>query len=124
MGNKKLFLLVSIGLCVASACAYAECFGSEHFQNCWDDNGNSYEISRFGNTTEVSGYNSHTGSRWSETATTFGHTTNIEGRSSNGNRWHEDITNYGNTTTIEGRDSYGRSFNYNCYKIGGTVECN
>ena len=116
--------LLILVLCVLSVPAFAECFGTGNYKNCWDDKGNTYDVSRFGNTTEVSGYNARTGSRWSETATTYGNTTNIEGKDANGNRWNEDITVMGNSVTVSGRDASGRNFYKSCYKnLDGSMDC-
>ncbi|MCQ2966595.1 MAG: hypothetical protein MJ250_07675 [Alphaproteobacteria bacterium] len=102
----------------------AKCFGSGSYKTCYDNNGNTYEIMKFGNTTEVTGHNSRTGSQWSETVNQFGNTTTISGRDHRGNTWNEDIQRFGNTTSYSGRDSDGNSFHKTCYRnFDGTQTC-
>ena len=106
-----LFLVLSL----VSFTSFADCYGTGAFKHCDDlDSGNSYDIYKYGNTTEVDGYNSRTGSSWNETATTYGNTTYIDGTSANGNTWNEEITRSGNTTYIDGMDSNGNHFSKIC----------
>ena len=42
------------------------CFGSGAFTTCNDASGNSYNVQRYGNTTEMQGYNAVTGSSWTK----------------------------------------------------------
>lgn len=82
----KLVATAAIILLAASQ-AYAGCFGSKSFSTCQDDSGNNYTISRFGNSTHMDGYNSRTGSNWSQDSYSFGKTTNHYGRDADGNSW-------------------------------------
>lgn len=97
---KKLLSILSF-ICISSL-AHAECYGSDSYQTCYDYNtGNQYNVSRYGNTTQVSGYNMNTGSSWSQNSQTIG-----------------------NNTTYSGTDSNGNSFYKNCYKnYDGSQTC-
>ena len=55
----------------ASVAASAGCFGSDNFKTCTDDNGNTYNVQRYGNTTSIQGSNPGTGSQWNQTSTTI-----------------------------------------------------
>lgn len=106
-------------LAVVSNTTFAACFGSDAFQSCTDNNGNSYSVSRFGNTTTVNGYNASTGSNWNETAQTYGNATYINGNSADGNSWNETINNYGGgNRSMYGTDSQGNSFSTYCTSLG------
>ena len=70
--------------------------------------GNNYNVQKFGNTTNVYGNNSRTGSNWSSSSTDFG-TMTITNGTTNGKSWNKTDTKYGSY----GTDSNGRSFNYN-----------
>jgi putative signal peptide protein len=117
---KKFFVLV---LLLTSSLAYAECYGSDTYKTCYDDNGNTYDVSRYGNTTYVDGYNSRTGSRWSQESQTFGNLTYTNGTASNGNSWNSTTQRIGNTVYIDGTDSHGNSFSSSCQYIGGQSYC-
>jgi hypothetical protein len=69
MRTLTLALAFAISAVVQS---HAACFGSSAFSTCSDDYGNSYNVQRFGNQTIMNGYNSQTGSNWSENSMTFG----------------------------------------------------
>lgn len=109
---KSLFALTLLSL---SNLSFAQCYGTDSYQTCYDNNtGNQYNISRYGNTTQVDGYNANTGSSWSQTSNTYGNTTYQNGYDSNGNNWNQTIQNYGNSTTYSGIDSQGNSFYKTC----------
>jgi hypothetical protein len=110
---KRFFFAAAIlaALCVQ---ADAACFGSGSFKTCYDTSGNSYTVSKFGNSTFVNGYNSRTGSTWNQNSTSFGNSTYSTGRASNGRYWDETETTYGGTTNIFGTDSDGNSFSTTC----------
>lgn len=99
-------ILTMIGL-IVSFNTNAACFGGDAFQQCSDSSGNNYVINRYGNTTEITGSNQNTGSRWNETVQTYGNTTEIRGNS-NGRSWNETITPFG----VYGTDSHGNYFNH------------
>ena len=68
--------------------ANASCYGTDTFQNCDDNSGNSYTINRFGDTTMMTGGNAQTGSSGSQNSTTLGDTTFHNDRASNDNSWN------------------------------------
>jgi hypothetical protein len=104
-------LLVGLGW---TAPASAACFGSDEFSTCTDDSGNTYDIQRFGNQTDMNGSNAGTGSNWSEHSMTLGDTTYIDGQAANGNSWNETEQHIGNTEIYSGTDSNGNSFYRTC----------
>ncbi|WP_308597902.1 hypothetical protein [uncultured Haemophilus sp.] len=85
--KKLLFATLLFGY---SNIAMSQCYGSDSYSNCYDNNGNSYSVSRYGNTTYQNGYDS------------------------NGNSWNQTITNYGNSTNYSGTDAQGNYFNKTC----------
>lgn len=113
----KKLMLAALFL-VVSTSAYSACSQSGVFTTCWDDNGNTYDVQRYGNTTYVDGHNYNTGSSWSSTYQTYGNTTYVDGTSADGNSWNETIQTFGDTRYISGTDSNGNSFNYSCNKYG------
>jgi len=111
----------SIALIVlASATAFAanaSCFGSSNIYSCNDQNGNTYNVQKFGNTTNMQGYNASTGSTWSQNSQTYGNSTFIQGNS-NGNSWNQTIQTMPGMTTYSGTDSSGNSFHKTCTAYG------
>ena len=103
-------------VCLVFSCGTnAGCFGTQSFYTCNDNSGNSYNVNKFGNNTNVNGYNSATGSQWNEHSTTMGNLTQINGTAANGRHWNETINNFGNgMRTINGVDSNGNSFSTFC----------
>ena len=68
----KVLVVLSVSA-PAFVLAQTQCFGGENFKTCTDySTGNSYQINKWGNTTQVYGRNPRTGSDWSETSQTFG----------------------------------------------------
>lgn len=65
--------------------SWAGCFGSDSFQTCNDNSGNSYNVQRFGNTTNVQGHNSSTGSSWNQNSTRMGNQTTTRRQDADGN---------------------------------------
>lgn len=102
--------ILALGLVAAGAAAQASCIGSSSFSSCTDDKGNSYDVSRFGNTTYVQGRNSSTGSSWSQTSQSVGSTTYHQGRSADGNSWSGTTQSSGGTNYYSGRDSRGNNY--------------
>lgn len=100
-------LLITTALIIASSVAQANCVGTEAFKTCNDNSGNSYSVSKFGNTTNVQGYNANTGSSWSQQTYKQGNGyANTYGSDSKGNTWNQQHTPYGSF----GTDSDGNSF--------------
>jgi hypothetical protein len=97
--------------------ANASCFGSGAFTTCNDASGNSYNVQRYGNTTNMQGYNAGTGSSWTQNSQTYGNTTQIQGNS-NGNSWNQTIQTMPGMTTYSGTDSRGNSFYKTCTAYG------
>jgi hypothetical protein len=98
--------------------ANAGCIGSGSFQTCNDASGNSYTVNRFGNTTTMNGYNSQTGSTWSQNSNTVGNTTFHNGTSSDGNSWNLTDQRIGSSRNIFGTDSRGNTVNRFCGPYG------
>jgi hypothetical protein len=95
-------------LFIVSGMAQANCFGTTNNYSCHDlKSGNSYNVQKFGGTTNMQGYNANTGSTWSQNSNTFGNTTQIYGNT-NGNAWNQTITPH----SVYGTDSRGNSYNH------------
>lgn len=101
----------------ASFGAQAMCVGTDSFQSCTDNSGNSYTINRFGNTTMMQGSNPN-GSQWNQTSQTYGNTTYHNGTAANGNQWNGTTTNIGNMQMHQGTDSRGRNYQRTCGPLG------
>ena len=112
--KSTLFLAIAVA---SASFANATCFGSANMYTCNDASGNSYNVQKYGNTTNVQGYNSGTGSSWNQTSNTMGNTTFING-STNGNSWNQTIQTMPGMTTYSGTDSRGNSFNKTCTAFG------
>lgn len=98
--------------------AYAGCIGSGSLKTCYDNNGNTYTVQKFGDATYLNGYNSKTGTSWNQNSQRVGNSTFTNGRAANGNSWNSTATKLGNSTLINGRDSQGKSFSTVCGKYG------
>ena len=102
------FIISILILVISTTSGFAQCYGTDTYSTCYDYNsGNSYSINRFGDSTYMNGWNSNTGSTWSQNSRTFGDTTYMNGYSSDGGYWSSTITPYG----IFGYDSDGNYFN-------------
>ena len=112
------FILGSILAVSLASTAQAQCVGYGAYKTCSDSSGNNYSIQKYGNTTNMQGNNSRTGSSWSQTSQTFGNTTITNGRAANGNSWNSTTRQIGNTTFINGTDSNGNSFSKTCNQFG------
>lgn len=123
--KKTLFALFVGALCSNTVLAQTQCYGSDSYKTCYDYNtGNQYDINHYGNITQVNGYNSNTGSSWSQDSQTIGNTTYQNGYDANGNSWNQTIQHSGNSTIYSGYDSNGNSFYKTCYKnYDGTQSC-
>lgn len=96
--------------------ASATCIGTSSFSTCSDTSGNRYNVQRFGNTTSMQGYNSNTGSSWSQRSTQIGNTTFNSGFSADGGAWNTTRQDFGNGNyTISGSDSQGNSVYKSCF---------
>lgn len=107
----KVFASVIIAVGI-SASAHAGCVGTDTFKTCTDESGNTYSVSKFGNTTSVQGYNSRTGSSWSQESNKFGNTTITNGRDADGNSWNMQQQKLGSGSFTTGTDSDGNPFSY------------
>lgn len=95
------------------------CSGSETNYTCTDpNNGNSYEITKYGNTTEVQG-TSLSGSTWSQTSETIGSTTYTTGYDKDSNAWNQTSEKIGDTYYYDGTDSDGNAFSGSCDTYSG-----
>ncbi len=94
----------------------SNCFGSDSFYTCNDlRSGNTYQVSKYGNTTYVNGSNSTTGSTWNQTTNTYGNTSYTTGSDKDGNSWNQTTNHYGdNSYSYNGTDSDGNSFGGTC----------
>lgn len=106
-----IFALFAVGF------ASATCVGSGAFTTCTDTSGNSYNVQRYGNTTNMQGYNAGTGSNWTQNSQTYGNITQIQGNT-NGNSWNQTIQTMPGMTIQSGTDSRGNSFNRICTAYG------
>ncbi|MDQ7777867.1 MAG: hypothetical protein Q4615_19350 [Paracoccus aminovorans] len=116
-----IFLLApTIAVAVSTPPAAADCFGSGSFRTCSDDAGNNYTVQQFGNQTVVDGYNTRTGSRWSQdTMDLGGGMTTTTGRAADGSRWTQDTMDLGGgMTSVSGRDSNGNRYSVTCDQFG------
>lgn len=121
---KKLFLTVALSLAIGSpSWAQSNCFGTENLKTCTDSSGNTYSVSKFGNTTTVQGANAGTGSTWSQTSSTFGNNTYTNGTAANGQPWNQTTSTFGNTTSTYGTDSNGKPFSKSCTQLGSYTTC-
>ena len=100
-----------------SAIVNAGCVGSGNLKTCNDSSGNSYTISKIGNTTYVNGSNSQTGSQWHQSSSSIGNTTYTNGTAANGGTWSQNSRTIGNTTYSNGTSSNGGTWN-------GTIQRN
>ena len=112
----RILLGTAVLLMAVSGAANAQCFGSGAFQTCTDtQSGNTYQIQRYGNTTQIQGSNPYTGSTWSQTTNRIGNTTLQNGRDSSGNSWNTTRQDFGNGNfNVYGSDSSGNVVNKTC----------
>ena len=108
---KKLIALVVIATSLTAA--HAGTYSKYDYNT-----GNSYNVTRYGKSSSMTGYNSRTGSAWSQNSTTYGNTTYQTGRSANGNSWNQTIQRGALGTTYSGTDSRGRSYSTTCGSLG------
>ena len=92
------------------------CTGSSTYYSCYDSrSGNTYDVTKYGNTTDVSGRNSNTGATWSQSSQTIGNSTFTTGSDKDGNLWNQTTNHYGDDSySYNGTDSDGNSFSGSC----------
>jgi hypothetical protein len=113
------FLLSAAALVCITAQAQVQCVGSGAFRTCTDlQNGNTYNVQKFGNTTTMQGSNPN-GSQWSQTSQSIGNMNITNGTAANGQRWNETQINMGGgMVTRYGTDANGRPFMQTCTQFG------
>ncbi|SDX99259.1 hypothetical protein [Roseicitreum antarcticum] len=111
----KSLMIAAFALAALTGTASASCYGTSNVYTCTDSSGNTYNVNRYGGSTSVQGYNSSTGSTWSQNSHSYGNTTNTYGQAANGNSWNSTTNRYGSGSSTYGTDSRGRSFNSFCY---------
>lgn len=117
---KKLILFLIISATTLTTNANSNCFGSENLYTCTDPKtGNSHQISKLGNTTQVNSYNSRTGTTWSQNTQTYGNQSYTTGRDQHGNSWQHNTNQIGNSQYYNGNDSKGNSYSGNCNPYTG-----
>jgi len=105
--------------------AASNCFGSDTLYTCSDpQTGNTYNVTKFGNTTQVQANNSRTGSSWSQSTQNFGNQSYTTGRDKDGNTWRHNTNQIGNTQYYNGSDSQGNYYNGSCGTLGCTTNKN
>lgn len=112
----QIFAVLLLGLGTVST--HAACYGSGAYQTCNDNAGNSYNVQRFGNTTQVQGTNAQTGSNWNQTTQTIRNTTFHNGTAADGSSWNGTSQNIGGTTFHRGTDSDGNAYSKTCNAHG------
>jgi hypothetical protein len=112
--SAKFGIAVAVALLWAGS-AYANCIGTGTLKTCYDNSGNSYTVTKMGNTTTVTG--SGNGSTWSQTSSTYGNTTYTNGQS-NGRPWNETQQSFGGQTSVTGTNSQGQPYSYSCNQYG------
>lgn len=113
----KKLILPAIIFTTAMA-ANAACYGSGAYRTCSDESGNTYNVQRYGNTTNVKGYNAQDGNHWNQSSQTFGNTTITNGTAANGSHWNSTTISSPGITQQFGTDSHGKSFSKTCTQYG------
>lgn len=126
---KNIFIALLVITSISTAHAYdykttnnntTTCSGTESYRTCIDNStGNSYSISKYGNTTHVDAYNSRTGSSWNQTTNNYGTTSQTYGSDQNGNSWNHNTQKVGESTYYNGNNSNGNSYNGSCNPYSG-----
>ncbi len=115
---KIALLSLVCALALLGTAAQATCTGSHSFSTCFDDNGNSYTVQRYGNITNMNGHNTRTGTTWSQQSQTMGNTTYHTGYASNGRSWNSTQMQMGSQTYYSGTNAQGEYFSYTCDRYG------
>jgi len=113
---------LAVALLAAPVLSSANCVGSGSYTYCTDNNGNSYNVQRIGNTTFVNGNNAANGSSWSQTSQTIGNTTFHNGTAANGNSWSGTSQQIGGTTFNSGVDSRGNYYSGSSYNYSPQID--
>lgn len=104
-------LIAALALTV-SLPTFAACYGTDNYKTCYDNKtGNSYSIHKYGGSTYVNGYNSSTGSAWSQQTQRYGSSSYTSGSNAKGQTWS--ANKIGGTTYDT--DSKGKSTTCNQY---------
>lgn len=115
---KKFITPLAITVSLFSSAAFAQCIGSDSYQTCTDQSGNTYNVSRSGNQTTVNGTAAN-GNTWNQTSTKMGNQTYTNGMAVDGSTWNSTTTSYGNGNySVSGTDSDGNYFNRSCNQFG------
>lgn len=117
MKNLKQWVAIAAGVLWCAA-AGATCYGTGSYQTCNDGAGNSYTARRYGDTTQVQGTNTQTGTSWSQTTRNVGNTTRYQGSAANGESWKGTSQPSGGATFHRGVDSQGNSSTRICPVTG------
>lgn len=72
--------IATLLLLTASTVAGAACFGSANNYTCNDSSGNSYNVQKYGNMTNMQGYNASTGSNCTQNSQKYAMTAYIHGQ--------------------------------------------
>lgn len=87
-------LLALVIVAAFASPAFAGCTGTGSYRTCYDaQSGNTYQIQKYGNTTTMNGYNSRTGSHWTQNSYTYGNNTLNSGVDADGNSWNSSCYN-------------------------------
>lgn len=120
----KKILAIAVILFAPTVFAYPNnnpnCFGSETNYTCRDNStGNTYNVSKYGNTTSVQANNYRTGESWSQNTQNYGNQSYTNGRDKDGNTWRHSTNQIGNTQFYNGSDSNGNTYNGSCNPYTG-----
>lgn len=116
----KSMLIAAALILITPLTVQASCFGSGAFKTCSDGNGNTYNVQRYGNTTNMQGSNSYTGNTWSQNSQRYGNSTYTTGHDADGNSWNMQQHSLGNGfSTYSGTDSSGNTFSGSCNRYSG-----
>lgn len=114
----KKIILATAALLISFS-AFSQCIGTKEMSTCFDNNGNTYQVNRMGNSTYVQGHNSQTGTSWSQQTQTFGNQTTTTGRAANGQTWTQNRTDFGGGNySVSGRNSQGQNYQQTCNQFG------
>ena len=114
---KKLF--IAAVLAATPFAAEAACIGSGNLRSCFDSYGNSYTVTRLGNSTYMNGTNAY-GDSWSQNSHRFVNSTITSGVDVDGNSWNMQQHSLSGFSTYSGTDSNSNSFSGSC----GVSGCN
>ena len=104
-------LVFTLATTLIASQSSAGCFGTSNFYSCYDNSGNSYSVSKFGNSTYMTGTNSRTGSSWSQNTSRIGGYSFTNGTSASGRSW---------SSTSSGLGTYGFNSTGNSFSNFGT----